>query len=118
MTTPRSRSISSSVRLEPPAKSLSASNAAVQRARLVRRHVEHVHRFVEARIGVDVRAEPRADRLEIADQLARLEMRAAVERHVLEHVREPALIVGLVDRAGLHRQAQQRAIFRLARSGG
>ena len=39
-----------------------------------------------------MRPEPRADRLEERDQLARLEVLGAVERHVLEEVREPALI--------------------------
>ena len=40
-----------------------------------RRQVEHEHRFVEAGVGVHVRAEPRAGRFERRDQLARLEMR-------------------------------------------
>ena len=108
MTTPRSRSISRRSSVMPPAKSLSASKPRVERAGAIGRHVEHVDRLVEARVGVDVRAEPRADRLEIRDQLARLEVRRAVERHVLEHVREAALIVGLVDRAGLDREPQHR----------
>jgi hypothetical protein len=45
--------------------------------------------------------EPGADRLEVADQLPGLEVRRPVEGHVLEHVREAALIVGLVYRARL-----------------
>jgi hypothetical protein len=57
-----------------------------------------------------MRAEPRAKRLEVAHQLARLEPRGAVERHVLEHVREPALVLGFVHRAGLHGQAQQHLV--------
>ena len=44
-----------------------------------------------------MRSEPRPDRLEGRDELARLEMRAAVERHVLDEMGEPLLIVGLVD---------------------
>jgi hypothetical protein len=39
-------------------------------------------------------------------------MGAAVEGHVLEHVRQAALIVGLVVRAGAHGQAQQDAVGR------
>ena len=59
-----------------------------------------------------MRPEPRAGRLEVRDQLAGLEVRAAVERHVLEHVREPLLVVGLVERSGLDRQPQQHALGR------
>ena len=39
-------------------------------------------------------------------------MRGAVERHVLEHVREAALVVVFEHRAGLDRQSQQDAPFR------
>ena len=53
-----------------------------------------------------MRAERHADRFEVGDELARFEVRRPVERHVLEHVREPALIVGFVDRAGLHRESE------------
>jgi len=42
------------------------------------------------------------------------EMHAAVKRHVLEHVREPALIVFFIDRTGLHREPQHHAVLRLA----
>ena len=75
--------------------------------RLVARQVEHVDRLVEARVGVDVRSETGANRLERRHQRARLEMRAAVERHVLDEVREPLLVVGLLDRAGLDHQPQR-----------
>jgi hypothetical protein len=51
-----------------------------------------------------MRAEARSNRLKIGDQLAGLEMRAPVERHVLDEVRQPLLIVALVQRAGLDRQ--------------
>ena len=60
----------------------------------------------------DVRPEARADRLEVRDQLAGLEVRAPVERHVLEHVREPLLVVRFVERSGLDRQPQQHALGR------
>ena len=39
-------------------------------------------------------------------------MRAAVERHVLEEVREALLIVGFVERARLDRQPQRHALRR------
>ena len=39
-------------------------------------------------------------------------MRGAVERHVLEHVRQPALVIVFEHRAGLDRQPQQHAPLR------
>ena len=78
--------------------------------RLVARQVEHVDGFVEAGVRVHVRAEPRADRFEVRHQLARLEVRAAVERHVLDQVREPKLIVGLEQRSRLHREPHRHAL--------
>ena len=59
-----------------------------------------------------MRAEARADRLEERHQLARLEMLAAVEGHVLEKVREAALIGVLLDRAGVDGEAHRDAIGR------
>ena len=79
---------------------------------VVGRQLEHVDGLVEARIGVDVRPEPRARRLEVRHELARLEVRAAVERHVLDQVREPLLIVRFVQRSGLDREPQRDALFR------
>ena len=66
---------------------------------LIARQLEHVDRLVEARIGVDVRSELRTDRLERRDQLAGLEVSAAVEGHVLDEVCEALLVVRLVDRS-------------------
>ena len=37
----------------------------------------------------------------------------AVERHVLDEVSQPQLLVGLQDRAGIHDKAQLSALFRL-----
>ena len=59
--------------------------------------VEHVDRLVKARVGVDVRAKPRADRLEVRHEFARLEVRAPVEGHVFDQVRQALLIVGFVE---------------------
>ena len=79
---------------------------------LVGRHLEHVDGLVERRIRVDVRAHARTGRLERLDQLPRLEMAAAVERHVLEKMRESLLLVGFVDRARLHRELEHHALLR------
>ena len=80
---------------------------------LVARQLEHVDGLVEAGVGVDVRSEPGADRLERRDQLAGLEVRAAIERHVLDEVRETLLVVGLVNRPRLDGQPQRDPFGRL-----
>jgi hypothetical protein len=59
-----------------------------------------------------VRTEARADTLEEGDEFARLEVLRAVERHVLEEVRQAALVVLLVDRADIDRQPQRHATCR------
>ena len=80
--------------------------------RLVRRQVEHVNGVFEAGLRIHMRAEPGADRLEIGHQFTRLEVLAAVECHVLEHVRQPLLVIRFVERAGLHRQPQDDPVRR------
>ena len=57
-----------------------------------------------------MRAEARADRFEERHQLARLEVLGAVEGHVLEEVREAALIGILLDRAGVDGQPHRHAL--------
>ena len=59
-----------------------------------------------------MRPEPRAGRFEIRDELARLEVRAAVERHVLDEVRESLLIVGLEERPALTARRSDDALLR------
>ncbi len=83
-----------------------------ERARSIRGHVEQVYGLVEAGVRVHVRAKSRTDRLEIGDELTWLEVGAAVEGHVLEHVREPTLVVILVHRSSLDGQTQHRALLR------
>ena len=80
-----------------------AGNRSAHRARAPtpprgRSGLEHVNRLIKARVGVDVWPEASADRFQIVDELTRLEVGRAVERHVLEQVREAALIIGLVYR--------------------
>ena len=106
MTTPRSRSISEVSSEMPPAKSLSASSPRATPPR-GRSGLEHVNRLIKARVGVDVWPEASADRFQIVDELTRLEVGRAVECHVLEQVREAALIIGLVYRT-IDDQAQCR----------
>ena len=79
---------------------------------LVGRQVEHVDSLVEARVGVHVRAEPGAQPLEVADEVSGLEVGAAVERHVLDEVREPLLVVRFLERSRLHGQPQRHTFFR------
>ena len=76
------------------------------------RQLQHVDRFLEAGIRVHVGTQARSGPLEVRHQLARLEVGAAVERHVLQEVRQSLLIVGFVKRARLDRQAQRDALRR------
>ena len=78
------------------------------------RRVEQVDRRVEAGVGLTGRAGPRAGRLEERHELARLEVSAPVERHVFDEVREPLLIVRLVERAGLHGQADSLSLIHIS----
>ena len=82
-------------------------------ARRVGRDLQFVDRLVEARRGVDVRAEPHPDGLEVAHELILREAGRPVERHVLEEMGEPLLVVVLEDRAGVDDQAQLGTLLRL-----
>jgi len=77
------------------------------------RQLEQVLRAVEAGEGVRVAAEAHAHALEELDERARRVVRAAVEGHVLEEVREAALVLALMERAGLDDQAQRGPALRL-----
>ena len=79
----------------------------------VGRDLKLVDRLVEARRGVDVGPEAHADGLEVAHELVLREARRAVERHVLEEVREPALVVVLEDRTGVHDEPELGALLGL-----
>jgi hypothetical protein len=69
---------------------------------------------LEAGVRVDVRAETHSHSLEKLDQFSRRIMLAAVEGHVLEKMRETALVFLLVQRAGENEEAQGGAVARLA----
>jgi hypothetical protein len=51
-----------------------------------------------------MRSHARANRFEVRNELSRLEVRAAVESHVLEEVRQALLVVSLVERPRLDGQ--------------
>ena len=82
-------------------------------AGIVGRNLQLVDGLVEARVGVDVRAEAHADRLHERDDVLLREVARAVERHVLDEVREPALIVVFEDRAGVDDEPELGAALRL-----
>ena len=82
--------------------------ALVDQARLLGGDLQHVHGLVERRVRVHVRTESRAGGFEIGDHLARRVL-GAVEGHVLEHVGEAALVVGLEHRARLDGQRTRRS---------
>ena len=78
--------------------------------RLVARQFEHVDGFVEARIRIHVRAKTGSDGFERRNQLARLEVRAAVERHVLDEMRQALLVVRLIDRSRLDGEPERHSL--------
>ena len=85
----------------------------VDELRLVGRDLQRVDRLVERRVRVEIGAEPHADLLEEVDERLLREALRAVERHVLDEVREAALVVVLEHRARVHREPDLRALLRL-----
>ena len=79
---------------------------------IVHRRLQHVDGLVETRIGIDVGAELHADRLQIIDQLLFFEVFGAVERHVLNEMRQSELILVFDDRPHIHDQTQFRTVLR------
>ena len=77
------------------------------------RNLQFVDGLVEAGVGVDVRAEPHAERLHERDDVLLREVARAIEGHVLDEVRQPALVVVFEHRAGLDGEAKLGASLRL-----
>ena len=77
-----------------------------QRLGVVGRHVQHVRRLVEARVGVHAGAQPHADRFHELHQVLLGEVPAAVERHVLDEVRQAELVVVFEHRPRVDHQPQ------------
>ena len=74
---------------------------------------QHVHRLVERRVRVEIRAELHADALEEVDEARLREAARAVERHVLDEVRHAELPVALEDRARVDGETKLGAILGL-----
>jgi hypothetical protein len=83
----------------------------VEHVRTVGRNRQHVLRVVEARLRVDVRTELHADRLQEGDDGHLRIVRRAVEGHVLDEVREPALVLVFEHRSGGDDEPQLRALL-------
>ena len=67
---------------------------------------QHVHRLVEAGVGVQVSAKLHPDGLQVRNQLMLLKVGGTVERHVLNHVGQPQLVFVFQNRSGLDHQTQ------------
>ena len=78
----------------------------------IRRDLKHVDRFIEARVGIDVRAEPDPFFFEKVDDFIFRKTLRAVERHMFAEVGKPLLIVSFKDRSRLDHQAQFRPVLR------
>ncbi len=89
-------------------------DATREQPRTVRRHGEHVHRLIERSVGIEVRAETHAYRLQIVYQLVLRKIPGAVERHVLHEVGEPELVVVLEHRSDVDDEPELGAALRTA----
>ena len=76
--------------------------------------LQHILRAVQTRGSVGIAAETHTHTLEKLDQRAGSKVLAAVERHVFEEMRDPALVVLLMQRTGEHEQTQRSPAPRLA----
>ena len=85
----------------------------VDDAGIVGRNLQLVDRLIEARVGVDVRPEAHAHRLQEGDGLLLREVARAVEAHVLDEVGQPSLIVVLENRSRVDDQPELGAALRL-----
>ena len=85
----------------------------VEEACRVGRHLEHVDRFVERRIRVEVRAESHPHALDEVDNVLLGEPLCAVEHHVLDEVGDAALRVGLENRSRVHDEPELGALLGL-----
>ena len=80
--------------------------AGVEHLAVADRHRQDVDRLVVPGVRVEVAAEADADRLQIRNELVLREPARPVERHVLDEVRRPELVVVFEDRAGVDDEAQ------------
>jgi hypothetical protein len=104
-TTPRERRVAGPV--------LEHVERRLDRLLVVGGDLEHVDRLVEGRVRVDVGAELHAGVLEEIDELLPLEAARAVEEHVLEEVRDAALVLLLEHGARVDDEPQLGAVRRL-----
>ena len=89
------------------------SSELVDDGRAVGRNLQLVDRLVEAGVGVDVRAEAHAGRLQERDDVLLGKVARAVEGHVLDEVRQPALVVVFEHRSGVDHEPELGAVLRL-----
>ncbi len=87
----------------------------VQQHRIGARQIELIHRAFECRGGIGIRAKRQACALQHLDHVAIGQVRATLERHVFDKMRQAPLIIALVQRSGIdhqphHRGARRRAV--------
>ena len=100
---------------EQPARIIGQDAQAFSQRGLLRiGQLQHILRAVQTRGGVGIAAETHTHALEKLDQRAGSKVLAAVERHVFEEMRDPALVVLLVQRTGEHEQPQRSPALGLA----
>jgi hypothetical protein len=111
MMTPRSLSISAASNDTLCAQSSRMSSARSTTSGFSVGTWKHVHGLVEAREGIDARAEPHADRLHERHDVALREVLRPVERHVLHEMRQSLLVIVFHQRADVDDEAKLGALF-------
>ena len=81
---------------------------------IVGRHRNHIDGLVEAGVGVEVSAEHHALAAQVVHHAVAREALDAVEGHVLGEVRQALLVVVLLVGAGVHRETELHAVFRVS----
>ena len=76
----------------------------IQQMRFIGRNLKFVNRFVVGGVSVELRTESDAHRFKKGDQLLSFITAGAVKRHVLQKMRQSALIIPFVAAAGFNGQ--------------
>ncbi|MBA7662306.1 hypothetical protein ES703_70334 [subsurface metagenome] len=76
-------------------------------------YLEQVNGLIESRIGIEFRAVPHADGLQVINNLLFFKILSAVKGHVLHEMGQSLLVIILQHRSGINHQSQLSPVFRL-----
>ena len=92
---------------------LEEQQGSVDDGRAIGRNPQLVDRLIEAGVGVDVGAKAHSGRLQERDPVLLGKVTRPVEGHVLDKVRQPALVVVFEHRSGVHHEPDLGTVLRL-----